>query len=204
MKHDYPKVVALKDANRFPAPLEGYIIVGRLITDSPLSFSEGIPVPSLEKQLVDTIVNAKSNTEKDVARELQRAFDVYAVNQNKLARYASRRGVKEELDSFMNSLDNSRIEKFARLQKYFAGIPVTKAWLFGSFARCEETDSSDIDILFSYDEKVEVSLINIIRWKLDISKIFGREVDLVEDGFLRPFAQESADRDKYLIYERSN
>lgn len=32
----------------------------------------------------------------------------------------------------------------------------------------------------------------------------GREVDLVEDGFLLPFAVASAEKDKKLVYARGN
>ena len=34
---------------------------------------------------------------------------------------------------------------------YFKTQPVLKAWLFGSFARGEETEDSDLDILVEYD-----------------------------------------------------
>ena len=35
---------------------------------------------------------------------------------------------------------------------YFKTQPVLKAWLFGSFARGEETEDSDLDILVEYDK----------------------------------------------------
>lgn len=37
------------------------------------------------------------------------------------------------------------------IAEYFKTQPVLKAWLFGSFARGEETPDSDIDILFIPD-----------------------------------------------------
>jgi hypothetical protein len=36
----------------------------------------------------------------------------------------------------------------------------------------------------------------------ELEKSTGRRIDLVEDGCLLPFAVESANRDKILIYER--
>ena len=36
----------------------------------------------------------------------------------------------------------------------------------------------------------------------DLKQLLGREVDLVVDGSLRPYAQESVERDKILVYER--
>lgn len=37
-----------------------------------------------------------------------------------------------------------------------------------------------------------------------MKKMLNREIDLVEDGTLLPFAVESAERDKILIYERAD
>ena len=59
-----------------------------------------------------------------------------------------------------------------------------------------------MDLLVDYDSDIKVSMLDIIRQKLDLEKILGREVDLVENGFLKDFALQSAERDKYLIYER--
>ena len=42
---------------------------------------------------------------------------------------------------------------------YFKTQPVLKAWLFGSFARGEETPLSDVDLLVVYDENARVSLL---------------------------------------------
>ena len=39
---------------------------------------------------------------------------------------------------------------------------------------------------------------------MDLKELLGREVDLVVDGTLRPYAAESANNDKILIYERKN
>ena len=74
--------------------------------------------------------------------------------------------------------------------------------MFGSFARREENDSSDLDLLVDYDSTEGLSLLDIVKYKLDLEKLIGREVDLVENGYLKPFALPSAERDKYLIYER--
>lgn len=45
------------------------------------------------------------------------------------------------------------------IQEYFKTQPVEKAWLFGSFARGEETENSDVDILVVFDKNAKVSLI---------------------------------------------
>ena len=44
----------------------------------------------------------------------------------------------------------------------------------------------------------------ISRVMCDLKKATDKEVDVIEDGRLMPFAVESANRDKILIYERAN
>ena len=86
---------------------------------------------------------------------------------------------------------------------YFKTQPVLKAWLFGSFARGEETLLSDVDLLVQYDDKVRISLLKHCAIMNDLEELLGRKVDLVEEGELLPFAVESANHDKKLIYERA-
>ena len=44
------------------------------------------------------------------------------------------------------------------LADYFKTQPVTKAWLFGSYARGEERPDSDVDILVSLDHSKPVGI----------------------------------------------
>lgn len=44
------------------------------------------------------------------------------------------------------------------LAEYFKTKPVLKAWLFGSFARGEETSQSDVDILIVLDHSQTVGM----------------------------------------------
>ena len=90
------------------------------------------------------------------------------------------------------------------ISRYLATQPVEKAWLFGSFARGEETSKSDVDILFVPDRSgKQFTLFTMGGMYMDLKELLGREVDLVEDGSLRPYAVESANRDRKLIYERT-
>ncbi len=89
-----------------------------------------------------------------------------------------------------------------KIADYFKTQPVLKAWLFGSFSRGEETPLSDVDILVNLDHSQPIGLKFFGMWN-DLERLLDRRVDLVEDGELLPFAEESANRDKYLIYERT-
>ena len=89
-----------------------------------------------------------------------------------------------------------------KIADYFKTQPVVRAWLFGSFARGEETPDSDVDILVEYDDNAHISLLTISHMMGELEKNTGRRIDLVENGCLLPFAVESANHDKRLIYER--
>lgn len=56
--------------------------------------------------------------------------------------------------------------------------------LFGSVARNEATDASDVDILVEFD--APVGLIRFGQLQLRLEEIVGHRVDLVEPGALHP------------------
>ena len=88
-----------------------------------------------------------------------------------------------------------------KVADYFKNQPVLKAWLFGSFSRNEQTPDSDVDIIVRLDKSSPIGLKFFGMWN-DLEELLGRKVDLVSEGTLLPFAQESAEKDKILIYER--
>lgn len=89
-----------------------------------------------------------------------------------------------------------------QMRHYFSTQPVLKAYLFGSFSRNEETPESDVDILVELDRSRPVGL-RFFGMVDDLQAMLGRKVDLVSEGTLLPFATQSANRDKLLIYERA-
>ena len=90
------------------------------------------------------------------------------------------------------------------IAEYFKTQPVLKAWLFGSYARGEEREDSDVDLLVKFDRSLPIGLLAYVRMHRELEETLGRKVDLVEDGTLRPAAQRTASRDLKLVYERSN
>jgi len=87
------------------------------------------------------------------------------------------------------------------IAEYFKTQPVLKAWIFGSYARGEETESSDVDILVILDYSQPIGL-KFFGMYEDLKELLGRPVDLVSDRTLAPFARASVERDKKLVYER--
>ena len=91
-----------------------------------------------------------------------------------------------------------------KLQTFFPAYPIEKAWVFGSYARGEETRKSDIDIMVRFDKEARISLFDYIRIMHALEDLFRKKVDLVEEGQLRRWAQESVEQEKILVYEREN
>ena len=90
-----------------------------------------------------------------------------------------------------------------QIAEYFKGQPVLKAWLFGSYSRGEQREDSDVDLLILPDKSQHFSLFTLSGMYEDLKDLLGCEVDLITEGGLLPFARETAERDKILIYERA-
>lgn len=87
------------------------IIVKSLVTEAPLLTVEKISTASIEKMLVDifcdeVIFSAQQGSEMRTIFET--VLTKYTVNQSKMFRYADRRGKKDNLIGFMDSLNDSR------------------------------------------------------------------------------------------------
>lgn len=81
--------------------------------------------------------------------------------------------------------------------------PIDKAWIFGSFSRGEERPDSDVDIMVRLIPGTKMGLA-FCGMMCDLEDLLHRPVDMVREGCLQPFANESANRDKILIYERAS
>ncbi len=89
-----------------------------------------------------------------------------------------------------------------KLQAFFTVQPIEKAWVFGSYSRGEETRNSDIDILVRFNKDAHITLFKYVAIIEALKKLLHKKVDLVEEGQLKDFAQNTAEQDKILIYER--
>ena len=89
-----------------------------------------------------------------------------------------------------------------QISAYFATQPVLRAWLFGSYARGEQREDSDIDILVDLDHTSPVGLRFFGMWG-ELERLLGRSVDLVTEEGLSDYARESVNRDKIMVYERA-
>lgn len=77
---------------------------------------------------------------------------------------------------------------------------VSKVGIFGSVARNEQTDASDIDILVDLEKPI--SLLKFAGLMNVLSESLGLRVDLADDADLRPELAERIRREVRFIDER--
>ena len=72
--------------------------------------------------------------------------------------------------------------------------------IFGSVARGEDTENSDIDILYLFNANAMVSLLDLSGIKIDLEEKLNKKVDLVSEKYihhkLKPYIME----DLKIIY----
>lgn len=88
-----------------------FIIVKQLISESPIQSIKNIDTVTLEKMLVDIFCDEiifsayKGNEMKTIFTS---AFNKYAINENKLLRYANRRGKREQLKKYLKLINGNK------------------------------------------------------------------------------------------------
>ena len=78
---------------------------------------------------------------------------------------------------------------------------VTEFALFGSILREDFRPESDVDVLVSFAAEARWSLWDLVEMQQELEGIFGRPVDLVENGSLRnPFRRQSIMSTREIVY----
>ena len=67
---------------------------------------------------------------------------------------------------------------------------ISRLGLFGSFARNEQNDNSDIDIIIEFKEGTENIYERKNALREFLSKHFQREVDLCREKYLKPYVKD--------------
>ena len=82
---------------------------------------------------------------------------------------------------------------------YFKDKPVKKVYLFGSYARGEATENSDVDL------GIEMANVRIGLWQyagmaLGLEELLKLKIDLIETHLMHNWVRRGFDRDKIEIY----
>lgn len=80
-------------------------------------------------------------------------------------------------------------------QKLFYDYPIKTMAIFGSYSRREQNDSSDLDILVEFSDKIGIRFVDLAE---DLEKIVGFKVDLISKKGVKEKYLKVIDSD--LIY----
>lgn len=100
------------------------------------------------------------------------------------------------------SYEIERKQLIERVRDYLENKPIDKAWIFGSFAKSQESYDSDIDLMVKFEQPNKLDLFDYVGLTIDLEEITGRQIDLVEEGYILPNAKKKIEEEKVLIYER--
>ena len=95
---------------------------------------------------------------------------------------------------------NNKVELEEAINSVSPAFDINKVYLFGSFARGQQTESSDVDLCLETGQNF--SLINAVNYSKEIKALTGREVDVVTERSLYPHIRNAMLKDKTLLYER--
>jgi predicted nucleotidyltransferase len=126
---------------------------------------------------------------------------IYELTEEKLAlkvlqlteervKYAS--GKKIKFDDVKNKFKNYFIKNGR----------ISKAWIFGSFARGDYDQKSDIDIMIEVPKNKTFTLLDLAEIKYQLEKIVPVKIDLVMKDGINPQIMSRIKSDLKVIYER--
>jgi predicted nucleotidyltransferase len=77
---------------------------------------------------------------------------------------------------------------------------ITHLRLFGSVARGDQSQTSDIDLLADFDGSIRMTLVKFARLQHDLSELVGADVDLVASNGLREHFRKQVSEEAILAF----
>ncbi|MDO5043556.1 MAG: nucleotidyltransferase domain-containing protein [Slackia sp.] len=95
-------------------------------------------------------------------------------------------------------------EAFDAVARAAEGFPaIERAYVFGSFARDQQTAESDVDVRIEVDRSLSFNLHDLAHFMKAIEQSTGRKVDVVSARVVKnPALAAAIEKDKVLVYER--
>jgi len=105
------------------------------------------------------------------------------------------------------------LPRFCRMHEFMAAFPfdtsklidicrqndVIKVGVFGSMARGDANEQSDIDLIVEFSKRK--SLLALVALEREISAALGRKVDLLTEAAISPYLRDRIMHDLQVIYE---
>ena len=93
-------------------------------------------------------------------------------------------------------------KKTLKISEFLETQPrIERAWIFGSFARGEQHDLSDIDLMIEPTPAWSITLFDLAELQFQLQKITRKKIDLIMFGAPLPEIEKRINHDKILIYE---
>lgn len=93
-------------------------------------------------------------------------------------------------------MDSATVNKLVSLLKPHG---VRKIGIFGSFARGDFNEESDIDVLVDFSERK--SLLEIVHLENEVSENLGRKVELLTEKAISPYLRERIRDEVKVVYD---
>jgi len=77
---------------------------------------------------------------------------------------------------------------------------ITFVGVFGSIARKEDNEHSDVDLLISFAG--EKSLLDLVRLEREFAQVIGRDVDLLTKSSVSKYLRKQIESDIRVIYDK--
>lgn len=92
----------------------------------------------------------------------------------------------------------TKAETIKTIVNYLQKQKVQEVGIFGSFARNEMTQDSDIDVLVEYSRGT--TILDIVKMKQELFILIGRKVDLVSKRAVQKRIMENIKNDLQTVY----
>jgi uncharacterized protein len=95
---------------------------------------------------------------------------------------------------------SATINQLKSLEAKLRADGVCALYLFGSYARGEETEQSDIDLLFDINPQVRFSLFDQARIGRELAEILNAKVDFIPRRALHPVIKDRVEAEKVTVF----
>ncbi len=92
------------------------------------------------------------------------------------------------------------IERLRRNTEAVKSLGATSLFLFGSVARDDATEASDVDLFIDYDETSRFSLIDLIAIKQFLEDQMSMDVDIATRDSLNPMLRREIERSAVRVF----
>ncbi len=169
---------------------------------------------NIDQAILSKIENEKRNATRENVAKLAKYYKVnendlvvswlsdkllYEINNEELALSAFKAAEEKIIYKKTPQLSKEKIIEIIR-EFFSKDGRVAKAWIFGSFARGDYNFKSDIDLMVRFKDSTKTSLFDYADIAYLLKEKLKIKIDLVEEGYLQPFALNTAKNDLSLIY----